>query len=68
MKNLRSSRHLVKIRQRRGKARIARTVDVTGDTKASAAAALSAYTSSGFAIEEQVRKAWSGSAEGLPIF
>jgi hypothetical protein len=68
MKDLRSSRRLVKMRQRRIKTGIAPIVHVTDEPKGAAPPILSAVTASGHAIEEQVRKTWSPNAGGLAIF
>ena len=68
MKDLRSSRRLVKMRQRRDKATIDRLVPVVVEARAAAVTTLSAYTPSGLAIAAQVRKTWSPSAGGLAIF
>ena len=68
MKQPRSSRHLIKMWHRREKATIDHLVGTTGDPKGAAVTAHSAFTSSGLAVEDQVRKAWRPSSEGLAIF
>jgi hypothetical protein len=68
MKQLRSSRHLVKMWQRREKATIDHLAGATGDPKTSGGTTHSAFTASGLAVEDQVRKAWRRSPEGLAIF
>ncbi|HEV8680013.1 MAG TPA: hypothetical protein VGQ90_11610 [Stellaceae bacterium] len=68
MKDLRSVRRLIKLRQRRGRAIGARLAPVVGETKAAPVAPLSAHTPSGLAIEDQVRKAWAPIVGGLPTF
>ena len=68
MKHPRSSRHLIKMWHRREKATIDHLVRAIGDTKSAAATTHSAFTASGLAIEDQVRKAWHPSPVGLAIF
>ena len=68
MKQLRSSRHLIKMWQRREKATIDHLVVATGDAKGAAGTTHSAFTASGLAVEDQVRKAWRPSSVGLAIF
>lgn len=68
MKQPRSSRDLVKRWHRRDKATIDHLVRTTGHAKAAARTTHSAFTASGLAVEEQVRKAWCSSATGVPIF
>jgi hypothetical protein len=71
MKELRSSRRLIKIWQRREKATIHHFVDTAVDaagTTGTTGTTHSAFTASGLAIEDQVRKAWRRSPEGLAIF
>jgi hypothetical protein len=68
MKHLRSSRHLIKMWHRREKATIDHLVRAIGDTKNAAATTHSAFTASGLAIEDQVRKAWHPSPVGLAVF
>jgi hypothetical protein len=53
---------------RREKATIDHLVRAIGDTKSAAATTHSAFTASGLAIEDQVRKAWHPSPVGLAIF
>jgi hypothetical protein len=69
MKHLRSSRQLIKMWHRREKATIDHLLRGIGDAKAAAGPSPhSAFTTSGLAIEAQVRKAWEQSPGGLPIF
>ena len=68
MKNLRSSRHLIKMWHRSEKATIDRLVRALREKKNAAASQHSAFTASGLAIEDQVRKAWRPSSVGLAIF
>jgi hypothetical protein len=68
MKDLRSSRRLIKIWQRREKATIDHLVHTAVGAKDAAGTTHSAFTSSGLAVEDQVRKAWRRSPEGLAIF
>jgi hypothetical protein len=68
MRALRSSRRLIKIWHRREKATLDHLVDTTGDSKGSTGTTHSAFTSSGLAVEDQVRKAWRPSSAGLAVF
>jgi hypothetical protein len=68
MKHLRSSRHLIKMWHRREKATIDHLVRRISDPKSAAVTTHSAFTASGLAIEEQVRKAWRPSPVGLAMF
>lgn len=68
MKDLRSSRRLIKMWQRREKATIDHLVRTTSDAKGAVGTTHSAFTSSGLAVEEQVRKAWLPGRLGLAIF
>ena len=68
MKQLRSSRHLVRTWHRREKSTIDHLVRSLAQAKSSSPSTHSAFTPSGLAIEEQVRKAWRPFAGGLPIF
>jgi hypothetical protein len=71
MKELRSSRRLIKIWQRREKATIHHFVDTAVDaagTTGTTGTTHSAFTASGLAIEDQVRKAWWPSSVGLATF
>ena len=67
MKQLRSSRRLIKMWHRREKATIDHAV-ATADRTATAATIHSAFTASGLAVEDQVRKAWRPTSAGLAIF
>lgn len=69
MKQLRSSRHLIKMWHRREKATIDHVVRSIGCEPESAAATThSAFTSSGLPVEDQVRKAWRPYSAGLAMF
>lgn len=68
MKQLISSRRLIKMWHRREKATIDHLVGTAGDAKNAAATAHSAFTSSGLAVEDQVRKAWRPNPNGIAIF
>ena len=68
MKRLRSSRQLIKMWHRREKVTLDHLVRTTGDSKSAAGTTHSAFTASGLAIEDQVRKAWRPSPMGLAIF
>ncbi len=68
MKDLRSSRRLIKIWRRREKATIDHLVNTAADAKGAAGTAHSAFTASGLAVEDQVRKAWWPSSVGLATF
>ena len=67
MKQLISSRRLLKIWHRREKATIDHLVGTAAKAKA-AAPTHSAFTETGLAVEDQVRKAWCPSSTGLAIF
>ena len=68
MKHLRSSRHLIKMWHRREKATIDHLIRATEDHKIAATTDHSAFTASGLAIEDQVRKAWTPNPVGLAMF
>ena len=68
MKDLRSPRRLIKMRQRRERATIDRPVHTRAAAKGAHRPTLSAFTASGLAIEDQVRKAWRPWSAGLAIF
>ena len=68
MKQARSSRQLVKLWHRREKATIDHLVRAVGTEPKTATATHSAFTASGLAIEEQVRKAWAPWSRGLAMF
>jgi len=68
MKQLRSSRHLIRTWHRREKAPIdylVRSIDPANNPPATTH---SAFTASGLAIEDQVRKAWQPASAGLAMF
>ena len=69
MKQLRSPQRLIRMWHRREKATIDHVVRALGDAKGAATqAAHSAFTPSGHAVEDQLRKAWRPSIGGLAIF
>jgi len=69
MKQLRSSRHLIKMWHRREKSTIDHLVRHIGaDGKSLAATTHSPFTASGLAVEDQVRKAWQPISTGLAMF
>jgi hypothetical protein len=68
MKRLRSSRHLIKMWHRREKVTIDYLVRSIGDPKSTAGTTHSAFTATGLAVEDQVRKVCIPTAVGLPIF
>jgi hypothetical protein len=68
MKQLRSSRHLIRMLHRREKATIdhvARNIDTSQNPPGTIH---SAFTASGLAVEDQVRKAWQPATAGLAMF
>jgi hypothetical protein len=65
---LRSSRRLVKMWHRREKVTIDRVVGELREKKGAAGTTHSAFTASGLAVEEQVRKVYRPSAFGLATF
>ena len=69
MKQLRSSRHLIRMWHRREKAtiaQVARAVDAA--PKVVTGTMHSAFTATGLAVEDQVRKAWRPYSAGLAMF
>lgn len=69
MKPLRSSRQLIRMWHRREKSTIDQLVRGVGaEAKDAGGTTHSAFTASGLAIEDQVRKAWGPYAAGLAIF
>jgi len=68
MKRLRSSRQLIKMWHRREKVTLDHLVRTIGDPKSTAGTTHSAFTASGLAVEDQVRKAWRPGPMGLAIF
>jgi len=68
MKQLRSSRHLIKMWHRREKATIDHLVRTIYPVKNPSGANHSAFTASGLAVEDQVRKAWQPATAGLAMF
>lgn len=68
MKDLRSPRRLIRMWHRREKATLDHLVRTAREPKNGSVAAHSAFTASGLAIEDQVRKAWCASPGGLPLF
>jgi hypothetical protein len=65
---LRSSRRLVKMWHRREKVTIDRVVGALGEKTGVALTTHSAFTASGLAVEEQIRKVCRPSPFGLAIF
>ena len=69
MNQLRSSRHLIRMWHRREKATIAQVARAVGlEPKPASGTIHSAFTPSGLAIEDQVRKAWQPCPAGLAMF
>ena len=68
MKPPRSSRDLIKNWHRREKATIDHLVRSVDKPKPEPQYTHSPFTASGLAVEDQVRKAWSISPAGVPIF
>jgi hypothetical protein len=68
MKQPLSSRRIVKMWHRREKATIDHLLRPTGDVAVATGTTHSPFTSTGLAVEDQVRKACSPSSQGLPIF
>ena len=69
MKQLRSSRNLIKMWHRREKATLDHLVRHVGATPKPLVGTMhSAFTASGHAIEDQVRKAWRPYPIGLATF
>jgi hypothetical protein len=68
MKQLRSSRHLIRTWHRREKAMIDHLVRSIDPVKSPAGTIHPAFTASGLAVEDQVRKAWRPATAGLAMF
>ena len=68
MKQLRSSRHLIRTWHRREKATIDHLVRSINPVENPPTTVHSAFTASGLAIEDQVRKAWQPATAGLAMF
>lgn len=69
MKQQRSSRHLIRMWHRHEKATIDHLVRSIGPEPKSPDATLhSAFTATGLAVEDQVRKAWRPPSAGLAMF
>ena len=68
MKRALSSRQIIKMWHRREKVTIDHLVRTLGDAKSTAGTTHSAFTSSGLAVEDQVRKSWQPGPMGLAIF
>ena len=68
MKQLRSSRHLIRMWHRREKATIDHLVRAADLIKNPTGTIHSPFTASGLAVEDQVRKAWQPVSGGLAIF
>jgi hypothetical protein len=68
MKQLRSPRRLISMWRRRKQAAAEHAVGANGEVGGAAGTGNSAFTATGLAIEEQIRKARGSSPEGLAIF
>jgi hypothetical protein len=68
MKQLLSTRRLIKAWHKREKATIDHLVGALGGGKTTSGTVHSPLTETGLAVEEQVRKAWRPCGVGLPIF
>ena len=68
MRQLRSSRALVKLWLRRRRTRIQRAGGADGTAKPAPIASRSAFTASGLAVEAQLHKAFSPRRSGLATF
>ena len=68
MKDLRSPRRLIRMWHRREKATIDHLVRNLDNAPGTGRPAHSAFTPSGQAVEDQVRKAWRPSCMGLAVF
>ena len=68
MKQLRSSRHLIRMWHRREKATIDYLVRSIEPVKGPSGTIHSPFTASGLAVEDQVRKAWRPACGGLAMF
>ena len=68
MDHPRSSRHLIKMWHRSEKATIDHLVRAIRAKKRASETNHSAFTASGLAIEDQVRKAWRPPSVGLAMF
>lgn len=68
MKQLRSSRHLIKMWHRREKSTIDHLVRTVNPGEPASGTTHSAFTASGLAVEDQVRKAWQPVSVGLAMF
>jgi hypothetical protein len=69
MKQLRSSRHLIRMWHRREKATIDHLARAIGARETPGAATThSAFTQSGLAVEDQLRKIWQPAPIGLAMF
>jgi len=68
MKQLRSSRHLIRTWHRREKATIDYLVRSSDPANNPPATVHPAFTAAGLAVEDQVRKAWRPATAGLAMF
>jgi hypothetical protein len=68
MKQLRSSRHLIRMWHRREKSTIDYLVRNIAPVESPSGASHSAFTASGLAVEDQVRKAWQPPTAGIAMF
>jgi hypothetical protein len=68
MKQHRSSRHVIRLWHRREKATIDHLVRRIGEPQSAPGTIHSAFTPSGLAVEDQIRKAWQPPSAGLAMF
>ena len=68
MKQLRSSRHLIRMWHRREKATIDQVARNIDRVQMPSGTLHSPFTASGLAVEDQVRKAWQPATAGLAMF
>ena len=68
MKQLRSSRHLIRMWHRREKATIDYLVRTADPVEKPSGTVHSPFTACGLAVEDQVRKAWQPVSGGLAMF
>ncbi|MBV9827649.1 MAG: hypothetical protein JO001_18600 [Alphaproteobacteria bacterium] len=68
MKDVLSSRNLIKRLHRREKATIDHLVSSIGASNVATPTRHSAFTDAGLSVEEQIRKAWHSGPVGLAVF
>jgi hypothetical protein len=68
MKQMLSTRRVIRAWHKREKATIDHLVGAIGGAKAAAGTVHSPMTQTGLVVEEQLRKAWRPCGVGLPIF